>query len=525
MTSKNVKLCYFFFGALFHLAIFLMPFQFQTNDDSRMMMLVAGDFSGYPGDYAVYLHPLLSDFIGKLYQINSKVFWYPILWFLFFYSSYLGYVIAVTIKVPSKQIQFVFVLAFLAFAFHSLFYLQFTVVAGVLGFSGYLLILLHYQNYQVSKSELFFAYFLCFMSLLVRKESFYLITAGFGLLSFLEFGLKTTIKILWKEIGFILIIIFLLVFTPFYETIHGYKEYIDFNKARSQVLDHPLWQIIDVGSKWGENAHFLQNWFFRDNPWVTVEKLNFLKRELNSYYFDSTYFSHSYNNLWEKITYNKFLIGWSVLVCLTHKVGKGNIRKKLFFCIIWFGMIIMLSPFFLLHPRVQALFLLMFLGLSIIFYNPHDNPSLLTCFVLAGLFILLSSIHGINIKGAIDQKKSALSGLNQLIDHVPTNKVYFMDSESLNLMQLNPKFINEKGNQLFYLGWNSYHPADTLLLKRLGYNSLHEIFEFYFIHSQDQKDLLLPSYLTFLNGFYEREVIEIKGGHVLMYFKKGPTSK
>lgn len=519
-TNRNIKLGYFFFGALIHMVLYFMPFQFQTNDDSRMMRLVEGKFSGNPGDYAVYLHPILSEVIGSLYYLNSGILWYPLLWFLFFYLSYMGYVMAVMKKVSSRQMQLLVVVCFLAFAFHSLLFLQFTVVAGALGFSGFLLILLYYQNQTVTRPELFFAYALCIFSLFVRKESFFLITIGFGLISFLEFGVKTTFKILWKGKGWILIIICLLAFVPFYENIQGYDEYIDFNNARSRVLDNPIWQIINPGSIWGKSAYFLENWLFRDNPWVTVEQLKVLKRDLNTFYFDSSYIRKSYHMLYETISHNKFLVGWSVLVGLTHITMKGNERKKILFCVVWLGFFILLSPFLLLHPRVQALFLLMFLGLSIIFYKPKSYLPNFTKFALVGMFVLSSIIHGINIKNVVDQKKLSINGLNRLVDQLPENVIYFMDSESLNLMQLNPKIVNEKEDQLFYLGWNSYHPADDLLLKRLGYRSLHDIIEFYSIHSQGQKHPLIPSYLVFLNGGYAKKVISRNGDFELMYFEK-----
>src|SRR5690554_6470366 len=104
---------YHIFGLFSFAAIFCLPFIFETNDDSKMMMFLSGGYSGSPEDYAVYLHPLLSVSLAFLYNLSIYVPWYPIFWFLFFYLAYIGYVHAIFPKIHNPSYQLLFIIAFL----------------------------------------------------------------------------------------------------------------------------------------------------------------------------------------------------------------------------------------------------------------------------------------------------------------------------------------------------------------------------------------------------------------------------
>lgn len=69
----ELRMLYYLAGAALFIVAFASPFIFETNDDTRMMMLVSGTFSGAPGDYAVFIHPLLSLFLSKLYALNAEL--------------------------------------------------------------------------------------------------------------------------------------------------------------------------------------------------------------------------------------------------------------------------------------------------------------------------------------------------------------------------------------------------------------------------------------------------------------------
>src|SRR5690606_27825638 len=61
----KLRMLYYSVGAALFIVAFASPFIFETNDDSKMMMLVSGTFSGVPEDYGVFIHPLLSLFFSQ----------------------------------------------------------------------------------------------------------------------------------------------------------------------------------------------------------------------------------------------------------------------------------------------------------------------------------------------------------------------------------------------------------------------------------------------------------------------------
>src|SRR5690606_39658298 len=96
---------FYYAGAVLFVGAFCAPFIFETNDDTKMMMLVSGMFSGVPEDYGVFIHPLLSLFLSELYALNAAVPWYPLIWFAFVFMAYVGWVKAVFASVLSLPNQ------------------------------------------------------------------------------------------------------------------------------------------------------------------------------------------------------------------------------------------------------------------------------------------------------------------------------------------------------------------------------------------------------------------------------------
>src|SRR5690606_41900832 len=73
---------------------------------------------------------------------------------------------------------------------------------------------------------------------------------------------------------------------------------------------------------------------------------------------------------------------------------------------------------------------------------------------------------------------------------------------------------------VFYFGWNNYHPAEDKLLEKLGYNSLSEIEGFYFLQHSSGDKMLVPQYLFYLNGPYRKIKISKNKAFELLYFYK-----
>lgn len=506
-------------GFLFFTIIFFLPFIFETNDDNKMMMLVSGSHSGTPDGYAVFLHPLLSEFLAGLYKLTTNVPWYPLLWFLFFYLAYLAWVKVVFKKTSSNPIRLLFVLAFLLFAFQSLFYLQFTVVAGVLGFSGFLLIMIKYQGVKIPKREMFLGYFLCLLSILVRKESFFLFAVGHAIIAFLEFGLKPSIKILWNERRIIGLIVLLLVFTPVYENLKGYQNYVEFNTARSNLLDHPVLYNLEVDQDLQPDLYFFKNWYFRDNPAIDINFLVKWKNKLDALLLEKDHVKHSLNFFWSESQNNKFISYLGLLYLYMIFAAGGTVRKKVAFLSLWTVVIFILNYFYLVHARVQSIIILQILGIAIFLYNDAHAIKIGNRLTLTALFLLGSLFHVRNIYAGIVERSIKKRALEELVVYIPENGIFYMDWRSWNVRHLDPKTIQKHDKRMFSLGWDSYHPADILLLKSKGYDNLLDIREFYYLHSVKEELLILPNYMMYLQDKeFQSTVVAKNQFFELIYF-------
>ena len=151
----------------------------------------------------------------------------------------------------------------------------------MLAFSGYVLLLSHFQGSRLSRSDVWIGSILCLLSLMVRKESFFMFTMGFGILFLVKFGWKNAGKILLARKWLIFAAFLLLVFTPIYERFNGYQDYVTFNTARAKVLDHPVLSYLPLDEENSPDLYYAKNWHFRDNPAVTVATLKDWKKQLD----------------------------------------------------------------------------------------------------------------------------------------------------------------------------------------------------------------------------------------------------
>lgn len=494
----TLRVLYYIAGAALFIVAFVSPFIFETNDDTKMMMLVSGIFSGTPEDYGVFIHPLLSLFLSQLYTFIPELPWYPLAWFMMLFMAYLGWVKVVCAKVSSIPNQLLLILAFLCFLLQSLFYLQFTIVAGTLAFSGYILLLVHFQEARLSRSEVWLGSVLCLLSLMVRVESFFLFTIGFGLLFFVKYGWRNVGKILLDRKWVALAALLLLLFTPIYERLNGYQDYVSFNHARAQVLDHPVLSYMPLEEERSPDLYYAKNWHFRDNPSVSVATLKDWKKQLDKGLWAVEHVRQSAGFFWDEMNNNKYVsfLGF-VYISILFLVG-GKARDKVIFLVIWFMIIAALNHFYLVHSRVQSIIFLLPLGLVLLFYKDSQPLPKRLCTALSVLFLLVFIVHGINIRKGIEQRRQIIQLYKEIEVLVPNHEIFFLDWRSWNVKHLDPKKMKQQDPRLFALGWQTYHPADIRLLRDKGFDRIQEIQSFYYLRSLEEGNPLFPAYMTYL---------------------------
>lgn len=494
----TLRMLYYCIGAALFIVAFTSPFIFETNDDTKMMMLVSGTFSGRPGDYAVFIHPLLSLFLSKLYALNAELPWYPLTWFVFVFLAYIAWVKAVCAKVVSIPNQLLLILALICFLLQALFYLQFTVVAGLLAFSGYMLLLSHFQGNRLSHADVWLGGILCLLSLMVRKESFFMFTVGFGILFLVQFGWQKVGKILLARKWLILAAFLLLVYTPIYERLSGYQDYVTFNTARAKVIDHPVLSYLPLEEESDPDLYYAKNWHFRDNPAVTVMTLKDWKRELDEGLWTIEHVRQSASFFWYEITNNKYISFLGLIYLFILFTVGGKVKEKVIFLGIWLLIIAALNHFYLVHSRVQSIIFLLPLGVALLFFRNAEPLTNRLCTLLIALFLLVFIIHGINIRKGIEQRKQIIQIYKELENLVPHSEIFFLDWRSWNVKHLDPKRMKSQDPRLFALGWQTYHPADIRLLRDKGFDKIQEIPSFYYLHSVEEENPVFPAYMEHL---------------------------
>jgi hypothetical protein len=339
---------------------------------------------------------------------------------------------------------------------------------------------------------------LCLLSLMVRKESFFMFTVGFGLLFLVKFGWKHAGKILLTRKWLILGAFLLVLFTPFYEKLSGYQDYVTFNTARAKVLDHPVLSYLPLEEESSPDLYYAKNWHFRDNPAVTVATLKDWKKQLDKGLWTFEHVRQSALFFWYEITNNKYISFLGLVYLFTlFKVG-GKAKEKVIFLIIWLLIIAALNHFYLVHSRVQSIIFLLPLGVALLFYENSAPLSNRFCTVLIALFSLVFIIHGVNIRKGIELRKQVSQVYKELENLIPHDEIFFLDWRSWNVKHLDPKKMRKQDPRLFALGWQTYHPADIQLLRDKGFDKIQEIPSFYYLHSIEEENPLFPAYMEYL---------------------------
>lgn len=503
MTKKKINRItlprlFYYAGAVLFVGAFCAPFIFETNDDTKMMMLVSGLFSGVPEDYGVFIHPLLSLFLSELYALNAAVPWYPLIWFAFIFMAYVGWVKAVFASVLSLPNQLLLLSALICFLLQSLFYLQFTVVAGLLAFSGYLLLLRHFQGSRLDRTDIWLGSVLCLLSLMVRKESFLMFTVGFGILFLVKFGWSAVGEIFWARRWLIFATLLMLVFTPIYQRVNGYQDYVAFNTARAKVIDHPVLSYLPLDKEQDPDLYFTKHWHFRDNPAVTLATLRDWKKELDKGLWSMEHVRQSISFFWHEINNNRYVSFLGLIyVGILFAVG-GKTRDKMMFLVIWLMVVGLLNHFYLVHSRVQSIIFLLPLGVALLFYENSEPLSIRTCSLLLTLLVNVFIIHGVNIRRGIEQRKQITQIYQEVEKLVPHDEIFLLDWRSWNVKHLDPKKMKKQDPRLAALGWQTYHPADIRLLRDKGFDKIQQISSFYYLHSIEEENALFPAYMEHL---------------------------
>jgi hypothetical protein len=256
--------------------IWFLPWRFQTNDDVMMMWLVSGAYTGEPEPYAVFIHPWLSWLFSTIYSFFPEINWYGLTWFAVNFLSAFLLLKKVWISTFPKIQKHFWSLFIGLISFHFAFFPQFTLIAGFAALAGLLTVF-------DTKSKGFntLGYVVLLLAFSIRFEAAVLV--GLGWAWFILVFQRQKVVSLFKPLIFTFsVAAFLFVGKWGYEKLWVDQEYLDFNKARSGVHDHPVFfhemqdDLIPQDSDW----FYFGKWIYEELP-ISTRDLIEKERQLN----------------------------------------------------------------------------------------------------------------------------------------------------------------------------------------------------------------------------------------------------
>ncbi|SDD40810.1 hypothetical protein SAMN04488104_102847 [Algoriphagus faecimaris] len=479
-------------GFLAILIFYFLPWRFQVNDDVIMMWLVSGAYTGESETYAVFMHPLLSTSLSFLYQHLPPANWYSIYqYFLIFFAfSFSSRVIQKS--VISTRSKSIYQVILLLISLHLCIFPQFTLVAGWSAFAALLSII---SDHKDSKT-ITFSLLLLLLSGILRAEASLLIWIGFAWFALTKFQ-KTKVLRLGIALGVILVLI---ASKTIWENQSEYKEYLEFNKARHKVIDHPVFyqNTIEEFYKNDPKWRAFSNWFIQESP-IEIIDLKLHQKELNHQYFSTKQIMASLTRLVQVHSMELFKSFLANTFLFLYWIHFRTNKKMLFLAFAWILFLLIFNHFNHIRGRVIFLFYLPIL-IPVLEQSLHFKTKLKFILTLC-LFGLFLSIHVANFLKEANKRKEYLSQYESIIEQKRQDIPLYLESFPLEYFsQYYPK--GEK-TRFFIEGWIARSPFQEKAYQRLGFTRLGEFKSYFLLADKTKGPYDFPDYINKLGADYQ----------------------
>lgn len=264
------------------LLLLVFPISFDNNDDQYMFFISSGAMSGHSMPDLLLTHFFIGKILNLLFSFSKQVNWYT----LYLQASLTLAFGAVFLVITAGQQSFLkktFWILFVLPGIAALCFikLQFTTVALFCGFAA--LLCLQSELPQVPKYVL--AFFLVALSILIRKESFYLVIL-FSVPIVLTKGCnRKTLK--YDALWAFLVIAFFLVSTYLNSREAAYRQQDTYSYLAAQdiIAAKPIRYDDLLLKKYHfskDDLTLLQNWFPADQAYMTGSQIVRLAEALRS---------------------------------------------------------------------------------------------------------------------------------------------------------------------------------------------------------------------------------------------------
>ena len=350
---NNDKNKILFIVIIINILIFLIcNFSFDVKYEQVDDFIIYNLYSGLDGTYnihGIYIHPVICLLLGVLFRIIPMINWHTIflITIQFICFTTIGYTI---IKRHRNNLSIILYTIFASIFYTTLLMLiQYTSVSALLILTSFFIIFDKIENECAYKISII-SVIMFTIGVMIRIQSL-LIIIPFYLTYFLISTVKYKKKIIDKSKYIFLIknyLIYLLIAILIYisnmliyNTNKIYKEYLQYNKARSALHD-----IINVDYKdnkeiydnigWTENDYYLFNTFnFGDENIYSKDNINKIlklkKQQDNEYGFNTEIFSIINSYFYKMINGNKIILVFFTITILLNLTFNDKKRYNIFF--------------------------------------------------------------------------------------------------------------------------------------------------------------------------------------------------
>jgi len=321
--------------AFFCLMAWLLPIMFEDNDDTTMVWIANGIYSGTPDCHLVFINAIFGQILVWLYSWISGVEWYVV-------SFALLHIIAMSVvvsycikKIRSRAIMWSTIVLLYSLWTWIIIRFQFTTTAAITAFAATLLLL---------DRRYLWGGILLVLASMVRFSSAGLV--GLIMAPAFLYIYRFQWRKNWLPLAFVLICVLFVRKADglFYQT-SEWKEFVAFNNARGKINDNPnCWSVYDHLPEGVDHIDYcLLAGFFADPKIIPIPKLESIVDEITHPSLKQALYNAIFRmikpNIWWLIV---LLIPFVLSLCRDRRLDWSRLWIIIPYCL-WFCVLCLIS--------------------------------------------------------------------------------------------------------------------------------------------------------------------------------------
>ncbi len=274
----------------------LLPMNYESNDDTAMLLFSSGVYSGTPDAHLVFINYIYGFLVSSLYRIYSGIEWYTVLFVVIHIVSFSVITWRLTISKCQNIFKIIFLSFFCLIEIYCISALQFTTTAAVCALGSLLLYASGNKTYTQILSVLLFL-----LASLIRFEAAFLIFIIYSPL--IGYHILQSDSSRKKIIVFLALLVSLPVLAKqidgcIYDSDEAWKKYREYNLYRGMINDNLT--VLDedqLPANITESDYWLLGNFFPDTDIFNVEVLKEISEKNKGTTFHDKFYRVVFNLL------------------------------------------------------------------------------------------------------------------------------------------------------------------------------------------------------------------------------------